>query len=136
VQVCKRYRELEELGVLLVMLINHDTRPQGSQLVHKMLQRTHISDKNCALKIPGLQDVGSCRRCIICITGHNSRVLKRKTAVLRDVAFCTVMTADSKDGECDSVQNVRCAVRYWESVGEVCLIDVLHIVDWNWGVLV
>jgi hypothetical protein len=36
VQMCTRYRELEELGVLLVMLIKQDTRPQGSQQVYKM----------------------------------------------------------------------------------------------------
>lgn len=88
------------------------------------------------MKISGLQDVGSCWRCIAYITGHNSRVLKRNTLVLADAVFCIVVAADSKDDKCDSVQKVRCAVRYWESVGEDFLIYVLHIVDWNWRVVV
>jgi hypothetical protein len=84
------------------------------------------------VKISGVQDVDSCGRCIVYQSGHNSRVLKRKTVVLADAVFCTVVTPNSKDDKC----NVRCAIPDWESVGEDFLIYVLHIPDWNWRVLV
>lgn len=105
--------------------------PQESESVYKTWQRTQWKYPDCKMSVV----VGGA---LFIKLATVVAYWKENPVVLADAVFCTVVTPNSKDDKCKwlCVQNVRCVMPCWESVGEDFLIYVLHILDWNWRVLV